>query len=70
MPGTILKLVAAPGDVVRAGQALLVMESMKMEMTVEAPQAGRVAEIHCRPGELVPTGARLVRLEGVDEPSE
>ncbi|KAB2945072.1 MAG: acetyl-CoA carboxylase biotin carboxyl carrier protein subunit, partial [Phycisphaerae bacterium] len=42
MPGTILKILVKPGDVVTAHQPLVVMESMKMEMTLSASGAGRV----------------------------
>lgn len=63
MPGTILKINVAPGDSFEAHQPLIVMESMKMEMTLSAPHAGRVREIACKPGQLVDMGAMLVRFE-------
>ncbi|HEY4001772.1 MAG TPA: biotin/lipoyl-containing protein [Candidatus Xenobia bacterium] len=63
MPGTIVRVLVAPGDSVRRSQPLVVMESMKMELTVEAPGDGTVAEIRCRPGQLVDARAPLVRLE-------
>lgn len=63
MPGTILKINVKPGDAFEAHQALVVMESMKMEMTLSSPHAGKVAEIRCRVGELVSMGAVLAKLE-------
>lgn len=63
MPGTILAVKVAVGESVEEGQALLLMESMKMEMTVEAPAGGSVKELACKPGDLVAVGALLVRLE-------
>lgn len=63
MPGTVLKILAGPGDTIEAHQALVVMESMKMEMTLSAPRAGRVKEVRCRAGELVEMGRVLVTLD-------
>lgn len=62
MPGTVLKVTVADGDQFEAHQPLIVMESMKMEMTLSAPHAGRVAEVCCRPGQLVEMGAVLLRF--------
>lgn len=63
MPGTILKILARTGDSVEAHQALVVMESMKMEMTLSAPSAGRVKDVLCSAGELVEMGKVLMKLE-------
>lgn len=62
MPGTVLKVNAAEGDRFEAHQPLIVMESMKMEMTLSAPHAGQVAEVCCRAGQLVEMGAVLLRF--------
>ncbi|HEX5452531.1 MAG TPA: acetyl/propionyl/methylcrotonyl-CoA carboxylase subunit alpha [Stellaceae bacterium] len=62
MPGRVVQLLAAPGDRVRRGQPLIVVEAMKMEHTVAAPRDGVVAAVHCRPGDLVEEGAELVAL--------
>jgi len=48
---------------VQAGQALAVMEAMKMEHTVAAPAAGTVAELLYAPGDQVAEGAPLLRLD-------
>ncbi len=63
MPGTILKIMVKAGDTFEAHQALVVMESMKMEMTLSAPRDGRVKEISCGAGELVEMGKVLLKME-------
>lgn len=68
MPGLILKVLATPGQRVDAQSPLVVMESMKMELTVAAPSAGRVVEVECEPGQLVDLGASLLRLEPEETP--
>jgi acetyl/propionyl-CoA carboxylase alpha subunit len=66
MPGTILRIDVQPGDAVTAHQPLIIMESMKMEMTLSVPHAGRVAGVACEVGQLVQTGDVLVQLEEQD----
>ncbi|HEX5188617.1 MAG TPA: biotin/lipoyl-containing protein, partial [Streptosporangiaceae bacterium] len=56
MPGNVTRLAAAPGDLVTAGQPVLVIEAMKMEHTITAPAAGVLAELRVRPGEQVSGG--------------
>lgn len=63
MPGTILQVKVKVGDAVEVGQPLIVMESMKMELTLESPGTGTVAEIPASPGQLVEVGALLLRLQ-------
>ncbi len=70
MPGTILRILVADGDSLSAHQPLIIMESMKMEMTISAPAVGRVKEITCSEGELVEMGALLVRLDHTVEDEE
>ncbi len=53
MPGTVLVVRAAPGDHVTAGQALFVVEAMKMEHTVTAPTDGVLAEVNVQAGQQV-----------------
>jgi urea carboxylase len=50
------------GQRVEAGQKLLVLEAMKMEIAVAAPSAGVVEMLNCAPGALVSAGQRLVTL--------
>jgi 3-methylcrotonyl-CoA carboxylase alpha subunit len=63
MPGRIVAVHVAAGADVAAQQPLLVMEAMKMELTLRAPQAGRVAELRAVVGEFVDADTLLVRLE-------
>ncbi|GAA4560120.1 acetyl-CoA carboxylase biotin carboxylase subunit [Planotetraspora kaengkrachanensis] len=62
MPGTVLVVKAAEGDKVTAGQALLIVEAMKMEHTVTAPHDGVVAELRARAGQTVELDAVLARV--------
>jgi 3-methylcrotonyl-CoA carboxylase alpha subunit len=63
MPGKLLSFAVKVGDTVKAGQALAVMEAMKMEHTVAAPSDGTVAELLYAPGDQVHEGAPLLRLD-------
>ena len=63
MPGTILKVRAIVGARFEAHEPLVIMESMKMEMTLSVPHPGRVGAVLCREGQLVDMGAVLVNLE-------
>ena len=62
MPGTILKVNVQPGQAVKAGEVLLVLEAMKMENEIMAPKAGTVAQVLVSKGSNVDTGAALVVL--------
>jgi len=61
--GTVVKIEKEVGDAVRAGEPVLVIESMKMEMPVEAQGEGTVREIRCVEGQAVNEGDVLVVLE-------
>ena len=63
MPGTILRIHVKPGDAFAAHQPLIIMESMKMEMTLSAPHAGRVRQVLCAAGELAAMGKVLLQLD-------
>jgi len=63
MPGKVVSFAVKAGDVVKKGQALAVMEAMKMEHTIAAPADGTVAELLFAPGDQVAEGAELLRLE-------
>jgi len=62
MPGRIVVVRAAAGDAVTAGQELLVMEAMKMEISIKAPRDGELAELPVTEGEFVDADATLARL--------
>lgn len=65
MPAKIVRVNVAAGDTVSDGQALIVLESMKMELSVTAPRAGRVRRVGADviPGAIVAAGTLLVELE-------
>nr|WP_297356425.1 acetyl/propionyl/methylcrotonyl-CoA carboxylase subunit alpha [uncultured Caldimonas sp.] len=63
MPGKLIALHAGVGDAVRKGQALAVMEAMKMEHTIAAPTDGVVEEVLYGVGDQVGEGAELLRLK-------
>jgi biotin carboxyl carrier protein len=69
MPGTIRRVLVAVGEAVEAQQPLLVMESMKMEMTLSAPSSGRVALLSAVVDQRVQMAELLVRLEALDKES-
>ncbi|HZA14518.1 MAG TPA: biotin/lipoyl-binding carrier protein [Myxococcaceae bacterium] len=60
--GTVWKIEVTEGQSVKEGDVLVILESMKMEMPVEAPQAGTVKEIRCRESQPVNEGDVLVVL--------
>ena len=61
--GTVWKIEVKPGDSVAADQTVVILESMKMEMPVEAPSAGKVSAIRVRETQAVNEGDVLVVLE-------
>jgi acetyl/propionyl-CoA carboxylase alpha subunit len=65
MPAKIVRVNVAAGDMVSDGESLVVLESMKMELTVTAPRAGRVRRVGADviPGAIVAAGTLLVELE-------
>ena len=63
MPGTVEQILVQPGDSVERGQAVIIMESMKMELTVVAHRNGVVKQIPVKGGDQVDKGMRLLELE-------
>jgi biotin carboxyl carrier protein len=63
MPGKVVRVLAAEGDLVEAGQGLLVVEAMKMQNEVKSPKAGRVAALAAREGGAVAAGDVLAVIE-------
>jgi len=61
--GNVWKIVAKAGDAVEEDGTLLILESMKMEIPVSAPEAGTVSEILVAEGDVVSEGSVVVRLE-------
>jgi acetyl-CoA carboxylase biotin carboxyl carrier protein len=61
--GTIWKIEVEVGDTVQEGDAVVILESMKMEMPVESEESGVVSEIRCTEGQAVSEGDVLIVLE-------
>ena len=70
MPGKVLSVVAADGDAVEAGDLILVLESMKMELQMTAPFAGTVAGLSLGEGEQVSQGQVLAEVLTADAEEE
>jgi pyruvate carboxylase subunit A/propionyl-CoA carboxylase alpha chain len=66
MPGSVVRVGAAVGDTVAAGQPLIWLEAMKMEHTITSPQAGVLAELNVTAGQQVDVGAVLARVDNVE----
>lgn len=62
MPGRIVKVFVKEGDRVREGQAVLVLEAMKMQNEIKAPQSGKITRINPRVGDSVEAGALLFSI--------
>jgi urea carboxylase len=62
MSANIWKILVKPGDAVQVGDPLMILESMKMEITVEAPSAGTIETLLCQPGQSVIAGQPLISL--------
>ena len=61
--GTVVRIEKKPGDPVSAGDVVIVLESMKMEMPIEAAAGGRVKEVRCAEGQAVAEGDVLLVIE-------
>ncbi len=68
MPATVVAVDVAPGQRVAAGDVLLRLEAMKMELPVRAPRDATVVAVKCREGELVQPGVPLLELDTLDTP--
>jgi 3-methylcrotonyl-CoA carboxylase alpha subunit len=69
LPGVIAKVNVRPGESVSAGQPLIVLEAMKMEIAIQAPIAGTVRAVHGAAGDLVQAGTVLAEIGPADEPA-
>jgi len=61
--GKVWKLEAAPGASLAAGDVVMILESMKMEIPVEAPKAGKLSALTVAEGDSIKEGQVLARLE-------
>ena len=66
MPGVVVEIRVAEGDQVEEGQALLILEAMKMQNEMGAPTAGTVTKIHIAEGDAVAGGAALVTITAAE----
>jgi biotin carboxyl carrier protein len=64
MPGLIVNTLIEPGELVTAGQTVIILEAMKMENDLPSPIAGRIKEVKIRKGQTVDQGQLLVLVEG------
>ncbi|MFQ6038112.1 MAG: biotin/lipoyl-containing protein [Candidatus Aminicenantales bacterium] len=63
MPGKIVKVLLGEGDRVDEGQAVLILEAMKMQNEIKSPQKGRIVRVGPQPGDSIETGALLFIVE-------
>jgi biotin carboxyl carrier protein len=63
MPATVRRINVVPGARVSKGDTLLVLEAMKMELPVRAPDDGVVTAVSCKEGDLVQAGVPLLEIE-------
>jgi pyruvate carboxylase subunit B len=66
MPGMVVKVEVAEGDVVQAGQGVVIVEAMKMENELKSTGAGKVTRVHVRRGDAVEKDQVLVELEPLE----
>ncbi len=63
MPGKVVRVLVSEGDLVEAGQGLVVVEAMKMQNEMKAPRSGRVVALSIAPGATVRAGQILAVIE-------
>jgi 3-methylcrotonyl-CoA carboxylase alpha subunit len=68
MPATVRRVAVKVNDAVKPGDALVILEAMKMELPIRAAAGGVVRAVHCREGELVQPGVTLVEIDEAPPP--
>ncbi len=63
MPGRVVQVITREGEEVQEGQAVLVLEAMKMQNEIKSPQAGKISQIRVQAGDYVEAGAILFAVE-------
>eukprot|EP00119_Amphimedon_queenslandica_P006149 XP_011406672.1 PREDICTED: pyruvate carboxylase, mitochondrial-like [Amphimedon queenslandica] len=69
LPGKVVDILVRAGDRIERGAALVVLEAMKMELSVDAPRSGLVERVHVAVGESVAEETVLITLASVDDPA-
>jgi urea carboxylase len=70
LPANVWQVVVEPGSNVTAGDRLVILESMKMEITIAAPISGTIVEILCTPGQMVSAGQMLIVIQAKRDGNE
>lgn len=70
MPGQVLRILVTEGQRVKAGDALIALEAMKMEQTIKANMDGVVGPVLVKPGDIVSPGQKLVEIQGLEDANE
>jgi acetyl-CoA/propionyl-CoA carboxylase biotin carboxyl carrier protein len=68
MQGTIVKVAVSVGDVVAAGDLVVVLEAMKMEQPINAHRGGTIRDLSAVVGDVVSSGALLCIISAADDP--
>ena len=63
LPGTIIEILVQPGDKIQAGQAVVVLEAMKMENELQAEFAGTVTSVNVQEGDVVRAGTEIITID-------
>jgi len=63
IPAVVSEILVAVGEAVQTGDKLILLESMKMVIPIQAPYDGTVTAVHCQPGESIQAGIPLIELE-------
>ncbi|NHZ71976.1 MAG: hypothetical protein GWP17_02690 [Aquificales bacterium] len=67
IPAVVTEILVNPGDIVSEGDRLILLESMKMVIPIQAPYAGTITSINCAAGESVQAGVALLELTKIDD---
>lgn len=60
IPGSVWKLLVEPGEIIEAGTPVMILESMKMELEITTPKAGKVHSVLCKPGQTIEAGQTVL----------
>jgi len=63
IPGTVIEIFVKPGDKLKEGDPLLILEAMKMHNTVQMPFPGTIKAIHVTKGTIIPKGFLMIEVE-------